>query len=326
MVVESHRVRHRLEDALREGLGDAYDAGPDITRLQWKRLIVPFWFRHADVERVRNLAYAQGGRRFRLDVYRHRDRPSGRPVVLQIHGGGWTISNKDQQGKPLMLHLAARGWVCFAINYPLSPRATWPDHIVAVKRAIAWIREHGPEHGADPSFILVTGGSAGGHLAALAALSCNDPGLQPGFEDADTSVQAAVPYYGVYDFTATDRKILGMLERIVLKRRLADARDVFEAASPIHRCRPDAPPFFVIHGSKDSLVPVAEARAFVERLRATSEAPVAYAELPGAQHAFDVFGSLRAAHVAVAVERFADHAYARWTASAPDSATRLAHG
>lgn len=71
-----------------------------------------------------------------------------------------------------------------------------------------------------------------------------------------------------------------------------------------------APPFFVIHGAHDSLVPVTEARRFVERLRGVSKAPVVYAELPGAQHAFDVFPSIRSAHVTRAAERFADHVYA----------------
>src|SRR2546429_3426223 len=141
-----------------------------------------------------------------LDVSRHRDRPTGCPTLIQIHGGGWTIGNKDQQGKPIMLHFASRGWVCFAVNYRLAPRSTWPAQIVDVKRAIAWVKEHAEEYGADPNFIVVTGGSAGGHLSALAALTPNDPAWQPGFEDADTSVQAAVPYYGVYDFTRTESR------------------------------------------------------------------------------------------------------------------------
>ena len=86
-----------------------------------------------------------------------------------------------------MPHLAAQGWVCVAINYRLAPRDPFPAHIVDVKRAIAWIREHIAEYGGDPSYLAITGGSAGGHLAALAALTPNDPAYQPGFEDADTS-------------------------------------------------------------------------------------------------------------------------------------------
>jgi acetyl esterase/lipase len=182
-----------------------------------------------------------------------------------------------------------------------------------LKRAIAWVKEHAEEYGADPGFIVVTGGSAGGHLSALAALSANDPAWQPGFEDADTSVQAAVPYYGVYDFTRTEtrgyRALMRLLERAVFRKKMRDAPEEFAAASPVHRVNEDAPAFFVIHGAHDSIAPVTEARRFVARLREVSKAPVVYAELPGAQHAFDVFPSVRTAHVIRAVERFVDHVY-----------------
>ncbi len=163
-----------------------------------------------------------------------------------------------------------------------------------MKAAIRWIREHGAEYGADPDFIVLSGGSAGGHLSALAALTPNDPEYQPGFEGVDTRVQACVPFYGVYDFTDRRRHwgkslLLPMLERYILKLRRKDAGDAFDRASPMSRVNEGAPPFFVIHGSRDTLVPAEDARLFVELLRAVSKEPVAYAELPGAQHAFEVF-------------------------------------
>ncbi len=99
------------------------------------------------------------------------------PVLLQVHGGGWTIGNKDQQGIPLMQHLAAKGWVCVAINYRLAPRDPFPAQIIDVKKAIAWIREHIEEYGGDPDYIAITGGSAGGHLAPLAAADAQRPRL-----------------------------------------------------------------------------------------------------------------------------------------------------
>ena len=106
-----------------------------------------------------------------------------------------------------MSHLAELGWVCVAINYRLSPRSTWPDQIIDVKRALAWTKEHIAEYGGDPDWVAITGGSAGGHLSSLAALTPNDPQFQPGFEDADTSVRAAVPFYGLYDFARTRASI-----------------------------------------------------------------------------------------------------------------------
>ena len=105
-------------------------------------------------------------------------------MLVYIHGGAWVIGDKREQGIPMMHELAQRGWVCVAINYRLSPRATWPAHIVDCKRAVAWVREHIAEYGGDPGFIAVSGGSAGGHLSALLALTPNEPEWQPGFEDA----------------------------------------------------------------------------------------------------------------------------------------------
>jgi len=323
LIVEARRVHHVMEASLQEALGDQYvthitpPRAPGYDpKLPLRQLLRPFKLRHREVRRVRNLSYGPRGRRNRLDVYHHKDEPSGAPTLLYVHGGAWAVSNKNHQGKPLMLHLASRGWTCFTINYPLSPRAAWPEHIIDVKRAIAWVREHGHEYGADTSFIAITGGSAGGHLAALAALTANESEYQPGFEDADTSVQAAMPHYGVYDFTndsglkAAESRLL-FLERVVLKARIMDAREEFLKASPVHRVHDEAPPFFVVHGTFDSLAAVEEARDFVGKLRAVSKQPVAYAELPGAHHAFDVFHSIRSAHAVRGIERFADWCWTR---------------
>src|SRR5262249_16525809 len=153
-----------------------------------------------------------------------------------------------------------------------------------------------------------TGGSAGGHLAALAALTPNRSEWQPGFEDADTSVAAAVAFYGVYDFanrSGTSRAgTTALLAKRVMKTRLAHDPLRWEEASPLSPLGPQAPPFFVLHGVNDSLVPVEEARLFVNQLRGASTEPVVYAELPLAQHAFDSLPSVRAYHTAHAVERF----------------------
>jgi acetyl esterase/lipase len=325
MIIQSQRVRDIGERALAEGLGPDYlqrilphkSASYDL-RVPWRQLLLPFHMTHPDVERVRNISFGPYGRRNMLDVYRRKDHPEGAPVLLFIHGGAWVISNKDQQGKPIMLHFASRGWVCVAPNYRLSPRSAWPAHLVDVKRAIAWIREHGPEYGADPRFIVVTGGSAGGHLTAMAGLTANDPEYQPEFEDAETTLQAAVPHYGVYDLVGRknvrDWGLRRMLERIVIKKPFKTHREEFEKASPVYRVTPDAPPFFVIHGAHDSLAPVSAARRFVANLHKLSRNPVVYAEMPGAQHAFDVFPSIRTAHVIRAVERFADYVYSGWLA------------
>ncbi|KAA1250647.1 alpha/beta hydrolase [Mycobacterium simiae] len=263
-----------------------------------------------------DISYGEYGRANHLDIWRRPDldRSGKAPVLFQIPGGAWTTGNKRGQAHPLMSHLAELGWVCVAINYRHSPRNTWPDHIIDVKSALAWVKAHIGEYGGDPDFIAITGGSAGGHLSSLAALTANDPQFQPGFEDADTRVQAAVPFYGVYDFTRFDDAMHpmmpGLLVKSVLKQRPATNLQPFVTASPVNHVSAAAPPFFVLHGRNDSLVPVEQARAFVTRLRQVSAQPVVYAELPLTQHAFDIFGSVRAAHAALAVEQFLAETYA----------------
>ena len=89
-----------------------------------------------------------------------------------------------------------------------------------------------------------------------------------------------------------------------MQRKLADDPAAFADYSPMDQVRPDAPPFYVIHGSLDTLAPVEDAREFVRLLREQSEAPVLYAEMQGAQHAFEIFPSYRPARVIESIERF----------------------
>jgi acetyl esterase/lipase len=324
LALRSGRSREALETGLERGLGGGYRAAiaPALAaRLERpprrRHQLSAFWMREPEVRRTKGIAYApEHGFRGQLDVYQPREAVSGAPVLFQVHGGAWTISQKGHQALPLMTHLARSGWVCVAPNYRLSPRATWPDHLVDLKRALAWVREHIADYGGDPRFVAVTGGSAGGHLSAMLGLTANDPSFQPGFEEVDTRVSACVPFYGVYDFTDSHRRQLHdglqpFLARLVMKKSLAEHRREWERASPLHRIHADAPPFFVLHGTHDSLTPVEEARLFVETLAASSREPVCYAEIPGAQHAFETFHSLRTRHVVRGVERFLAWVYSR---------------
>jgi acetyl esterase/lipase len=318
-----HQVDVPLTAALDDGLGTGRRTNSDGL---WRRPTgagtakTPGALRmlriYRDYAHDSNISYGEYGSANYLDIWRRPDldRTGKAPVLFQIPGGAWTTGNKRGQAHPLMSHLAELGWICVAINYRHSPRNTWPDHIVDVKRALAWVKAHIAEYGGDPDFIAITGGSAGGHLSALAALTPNDPQFQPGFEEADTLVQAAVPFYGVYDFTRFDDAMHpmmpGLLVKSIIKQRPSTNLQTYLAASPINHANADAPPFFVLHGRNDSLVPVEQARAFVQRLRQVSSQSVVYAELPLTQHAFDIFGSARAAHTAVAVEQFLAEVYA----------------
>jgi acetyl esterase/lipase len=318
LVVVSHRARSLVEEALDGATGgpigvDGFDPLPTWTK--WWRLVIAIPFRLRSIRRVRNIDYwGDGNYRHKLDILSLRSaKPERAPVLVYIHGGAWVIGDKRQQGVPMMHELVQRGWVCVSINYRLSPRATWPSAIIDCKRAVAWVRDHIDEYGGDPGFIAVSGGSAGGHLCSLLALTPDEKEWQPGFEELDARVDACVPFYGVYDTTgdpsrsgAYGQGLLELLERRVMKVSKADQPDLFEQASPDHRVTAAAPPMFVLHGMNDTLVPLAVARYFVDRLCRSSRAPVAYVELPKAQHAFDVLASIRCRHTTMGVVRFLD--------------------
>jgi len=271
-----------------------------------------------------DISYGPGGNDNLLDIWRRHDlAPGGRaPVLLQVPGGAWTLNRKRGQAYTLMSRMVELGWICVSINYSKSPRCTFPAHLIDVKRAIAWIGENIADYGGDPEFVAITGGSAGGHLASMAALTQNDPTFQPGFEDADTTLQAAAPYYGVYDFTDFENMhemMLPFLERFVLKARYADEPERFKAASPISYAHSGAPPFFVLHGEKDELVPSGQSRAFCAALRQAGAATVGYAELANAYHAFDITPTVRSRLAASAVADFLGVVYGRRAGSLTDS-------
>ena len=325
MLLKRHlETGHQLERALQSGLGiDFANLIPPERRRRLSRQIFardwlrPLAFKRYGVRRERDIPYGEAGKRNFLDVYTPSVAGAARPVLLQIHGGAWLVGHKGEQALPLMHYMASLGWVVVAVNYRLAPRATFPDPMVDIKKAIAWIRENIEQWGGNPDFIAVTGGSAGGHLTALTALSGNYAPWQPGFEGADTRVQAAMPLYGVYDLcdragirhgTRIDNYVIEQL----MKTTPEQDPEAFDLASPVCWISTDVPPLFVLHGSHDTLVWIEEARRFVAELSAVSSQPLVYAELAGAQHAFDTVHSPRTAHYLNAAAWWLEWAYADW--------------
>ncbi|GBG38031.1 esterase [Mycobacterium montefiorense] len=250
-----------------------------------------------------------------LDVWRRKDLPAQpAPVLIFVPGGAWVHGRSMGQGTALMSRLAEQGWVCLAIDYRAAPYHRWPRHITDVKTAIAWARANVDKFGGDREFVAVAGCSAGGHLSALAGLTPDDPQFERRLpEGADSSVDAVVGIYGRYDWedrsTRERDQFVDFLERVVVKKSIGRHPEVFRDASPIARVHRNAPPFLVIHGSKDSVIPVEQARSFVERLRAVSHSMVGYLELPGAGHGFDLIDGERAGVAAHATSLFLNQVY-----------------
>jgi acetyl esterase/lipase len=277
-----------VDGALHEGLGDQwrFDSTVDA-RLRWGRIAtLPFLVRRFDVERIADVPYGDAGSAHLLDVYRQPSAANA-PMVVYWHGGGYQGGRKNREARSLLYRLAAGGWVCISANYRLRPSAGFVDHMVDAKKVIAGGRRHGAEYGADPSVLVVAGSSAGGHMAAITALTPGMAEYQPGFEDCDTTVTGAVLLYGY----CGDYYGLGP--------------DGDSPSSPLSYDASHAPPVFVAHGAMDNLVPVSQARDLVAKLRRESPNPVVYAELPGGHHSFDLFHSPRFDALVNGVEVFA---------------------
>ena len=156
-------------------------------RRPWGRILrAPFFPGRPDVVRVRGLAYGDGPDRM-LDVYHRRDRPAGAPVLLHFHGGGFHSGHRTREARPLIRHLTSRrGFVCVSADYRLQPHVTLADQVADVRDAIAWVRAHAAEFGAEPGMLFLTGSSAGANLAIRAVC------------DGETGIAGVICRYGYY--------------------------------------------------------------------------------------------------------------------------------
>jgi acetyl esterase/lipase len=304
LVRRSLRTAPAIERALARDLGPHWrHAGVLRASPPWGRvLFAPLPLFHPGVTRVSNLSYGDAGRRNRLDLYKRRGGASGGPVLIHLHGGGFSLApgRKSFYARRLLFRLARQGWVCISATYRLQPAATFPDELIDIKKVIAWARAHASEHGGDPDRIVLAGSSFGARLATLAGFTTNDPAFQPGFEQADTSVAAVVGLYGYYGGIESRRSL---------------------PSSPFDYAERGSPPLLIVHGDQDTLTSARTARALAERARSASTNPVVYAELPGAQHSFDLFCSIRFEAVIDGIKTFAA------TIAAPDlSRAELARG
>jgi acetyl esterase/lipase len=249
-----------LAEIVRRALrADTALRNPTTARRPWHRILTaPLPAFRREVGRVGNLSYGEGPRR-NLDVYFRRDRPTGVPVVLHFHGGGFHSGNKRREARPLIGHLVARGIVCASADYRLRPRVGYDEQLADALAAIEWTRAHAAEYGGDPDRIFLIGSSAGAYLAVDAV------------NNGASGIAGIVGRYGYYGNLGPERP---------------------------------QPPILVIHGQNDLLVPPSNARALVDRMRAASNQRVEYIELPGGHHDFDLYESIRANAVSVAVERF----------------------
>jgi len=267
LAARARSARAALAQAFRAVYGPA--GQPRYTRPVWWRLLLPVISWRPDVRRIRNVRYGPARRGNRLDVYvsrRSRGTQPAAPVLVYFHS---RFANRLLGAQPLIYRLAAQGWVCVSAGRRQF-RTGHGEQLADARAALAWVRENAQAHGGDPDRVFAAGGSAGANLAAAAALTGSE-------------VAAVIGLYGFYGSMGAEA-----------------------GTSPLQVIHPEAPPFLIVHGVLDTLVPLERARAFADRLRAVSRRPVVYAEIPGAQHSFDVFESIRFHAVTDAIVRFAE--------------------
>ena len=246
--------------------------------------------------------------------------------IIYLHGSAWHYLDKDVGTRPFFRHLAGQGHVIMDVAYTLAPKAQLQAMMADVKRAIAWMKAHAAEYGVNPERIVLMGGSAGAHLALLAAYAPNHPELQPADVEADTSVRAVVSYYGppdlraLYDYFQTMRghvlTLKTRLERLhianwepcfraghlppdvkfvdlvdllpnVLGGTPDEVPELYRLGSPINHVGPHCPPTLLLQGAHDMVGMAPDVRRLHRALRQAGATSV-YVEFPNTEHGFDL--------------------------------------
>jgi acetyl esterase/lipase len=222
----------------------------------------------SEVEVQTDVQYGDaGGRPLKLDIYRPQS-GQGDTAILLVHGGGWRGGSKDVLG-PMSKALAREGFAVFTQEYRLTPEAPYPACIHDVKRAIRWVRANAATYNFDPKKLCLQGQSAGAHLVLLAAGTPNARDLDPPEADLSISAEAAAvaAFYPPTIMYRGATRVSGGTAATALKG--SDASDELAAqASPISHVHKDYPPCMLLHGDKDTVVPISASRRFEEALRA----------------------------------------------------------
>ena len=243
----------------------------------------------ADVEFSR----IDGFRPLILDVYLPPDRIEPKPLIVYVHGGGWRGGHTRQSGAfadfpAVLAELAGRGYVVASVEYRLSGEAPFPAALDDVRTAIRFLKANARRYGIDTSRTGIFGGSAGGQLAVLEAVTC---GAAPSGADKSNPTmsdcpQAAVGWYGIYDFPAMPGERENRAEDDYLGCQRGDCpRQQLDAASAVAHVDANDPPILLLHGEADQTVPVGQSRTMVEKLRAAG-ATVEAEFFPGIGHSW----------------------------------------
>ncbi len=220
----------------------------------------------AEVTIEKDIPYLGPDRQEKLDLYRPADAPKPgerRPGIVIIHGGGWTGGDKGAKREiNIGTTLAAHGYVCVSINYALASKGhpTWPTNLQDCKRAVRWLRKNADQYSIDPDHIGAIGGSAGGHLTAMLAVTGPEEGLEPAEDPGYSSrVQAVVPMYPG-SASSINR------DHVMFPGTRAEVPEMYRAATPTSHVTKDDAPMLILHGTADPLVPTSQSQGLADKL------------------------------------------------------------
>jgi acetyl esterase/lipase len=263
------------------------------------------------VEVERGLLFASiGGKNLKLDIYRPQNSSSDVPVVVLIYGGAWMMRGQAME-IPTAIWLAHHGYAAAVIDHRLSSEALFPAQIYDCKAAVRWLRANAAEYGLDPAHIGAWGESSGGHLASLLGTAGNVAALEgdEGNTNESSQVQAVVDFFGPTDFLQMEAHILpgswlhhdspDSPESRLIGGPIQENRDKAEQANPIKYVTHDVPPFLIVHGEQDPLVPYNQSELLYAALKKAG-ANVTFYKIASAGHGGPAFDSdmMRAAVLA----------------------------
>lgn len=258
--------------------------GPEMSRMRSSTLTL-----------ARDIEYVPGGHeRQKLDLYLPdaNDTQSAskapRPLIIRVHGGAWRSGSKDRTPAARFVE---EGYVVASINYRLSQHAIFPAQIQDCKAAVRWLRANAGKYGYDPNRFGVWGTSAGGHLVAMLGTAGDvnefDVGSNAG---VSSRVQAVGDFFGPTDLTTMSSFWSTMNhdapdspESLLIGGPVQENKDKARRANPITYISKDDPPFLIVHGDKDPLVPRNQSEILCKALKDAGVA-VTFYTVPGGGH------------------------------------------
>jgi acetyl esterase/lipase len=237
------------------------------------------------LRQMTNIEYSKAGAdQLLLDIYAPQSPQGKLPLVVWIHGGGWISGSRASCPK----FLAQRGYVVATIDYRLAPGALWPAQIEDCKAAVRFLRANADKYGIDADRVGVWGASAGGQLAAMMGATGDVKALEGkgGNEGVSSGVQAVCDFAGPTDLEALLKDKAHAQAASLAQKLLGPALDeTAKSASPINYVNKDNPPFLIMHGQNDKLVPVSQPQLLADALKKAG-VDVTFKIVPGAAHDF----------------------------------------